>query len=239
MPPISALLTIFFAIFTQSVTGFGSGLVSMAFLPEVIGVRMAAPLVALVTGTLELFLLIRYREAFNLAVVWRLTAASVLGIPLGVWALRGVSEQVLLPALGLIMTGYALYALFNFKLPRLEHTGWAYLAGFLAGILSGAYSSGGPPAIIYGNCRGWKPGEFKSSLQGFFLLNDVLSVVGHLIAGNLTARVGVSYLWALPVVGLAMLLGASLDRYIQPGIFRKIVLALLAVMGVRFMYLAI
>ena len=54
-----ALIVIFFAIFTQSLAGFGSGLVSMAFLPGVLGVRTAVPLVALTTASLEFFLLIR------------------------------------------------------------------------------------------------------------------------------------------------------------------------------------
>ena len=83
-----------------------------------------------------------------------------------------MSEKILLPVLGVVMTGYALYALFNLKLPRLEHSAWAYLIGFLSGLLSGAYSVGGPPVIIYGDCRGWEPDEFKSNMQGFFVLND-------------------------------------------------------------------
>jgi len=233
------LLIIFFAVFTQSLAGFGSGLVSMAFLPGVVDVRTGVPLVALVTGTLEFILLIRYRAAFNFSAVWRMTATSILGIPIGVWALSNVSEKVLLPILGFIMAGYALYALLNFRLPLLEHPAWAYLAGFLAGLFSGAYSVGGPPAIIYGTCRGWKPEEFKSNLQGFFLVNDILSIFNHGLAGNLTPLVLTTYLWALPVVFLGILGGTTLDRFIEPRRFRKLVLGLLVVMGIRLMLLAV
>ena len=234
-----ALLIVFFAIFTQSLAGFGSGLVSMAFLPDIIGVRTAVPLVALITGTLEAFLLIRYRAAFNLSAVWRMTLASIVTIPLGVWALRNINEKILLPVLGFIMAGYALYALLNFRLPRLEHPAWAFIAGALAGLLSGAYSVGGPPAIIYGTCRGWDPDEFKGNLQGFFLVNDGLSIITHGFAGNLTPTVWNYYLWALPVLALGMLAGTSLDRVIPPQTFRKIVLGLLVVMGVRMMMIAV
>jgi hypothetical protein len=239
MTKITPFIIIFFAVFTQSLAGFGSGLVSMAFLPEVLGVRTAVPLVALITGTLEFFLLIRYRAAFNFSAVWRMTAASILAIPIGVWALRNLSEKVLLPVLGLVMAGYALYALLNFRLPRLEHPAWAFLAGFLAGLLSGAYSVGGPPAIIYGDCRRWRPEEFKSNLQGFFLVNDILAVASHGLAGNLTPMVLTSYLWALPVLALGIFSGTALDRLIDPRRFRKLVLGLLVVMGVRLMLPAI
>jgi uncharacterized protein len=228
-----SIIVVFFAVITQTLTGFGSGLVSMAFLPGLLGVRTASPMVALITGTLELILLIRFRASFNLKAVWRLAVTTLLGIPLGVWALRGLSEKILLPVLGVVMTGYALYALFNLKLPRLEHPAWAFLTGFLSGILSGAYSVGGPPVIIYGNCRGWQPDEFKSNLQGFFLLNDGLAIIYHSIAGNLTPAVTNGYLWALPVIVLGLLAGAGLDRFLSPQGFRKLVLILLVIMGVR------
>jgi uncharacterized membrane protein YfcA len=233
-----ALLVVFFAVITQTLTGFGSGLVSMAFLPGMLGIRTASPLVALFTGTMELILLVRFRAAFNLRAVWRLALATLLGLPLGVWALRSLSEQILLPVLGVVMTGYALYALFNLKLPRLEHPAWAYLTGFLSGILSGAYSVGGPPVIVYGNCRGWQPDEFKSNLQGFFLLNDGLAIIYHAIAGNLTHAVWTGFLWSLPVLGLGLLAGAGLDRFLNPQSFRKLVLILLVIMGMRLFLMA-
>jgi uncharacterized protein len=233
-----ALLVIFFAVFTQSLTGFGAGLVSVAFLPDILGVRTAVPLTALATCTLELALLFRFRAAFNLRAVWRLAIASLVGIPIGVWALRGLSENFLLPILGVVMAGYALYALSELKLPRLEHPAWAYLTGFLSGLLSGAYSVGGPPVIIYGNCRGWEPDEFKGNLQGFFLLNDGLAIINHAFAGNLTHKVWTGYLWALPFVALGLMAGAGLERWLNPQLFRKLVLILLVIMGARFILFA-
>lgn len=232
------LIIIFFSGFTQSLTGFGSGLVSMALLPNIIGVRTAVPLAILVATTLEFFLFLRYRSAFRLKSIWRVIAASFAGLPLGVWALRSIDEKILLPILGVIMTGYALYALFNFKLPRLEHPGWAYLAGFIAGLLGGAFSASSPPVIIYAHCRGWDQEEFKGNLQGFFLLNDILAIVTHGLAGNLTPPVVSNFLYVLPALALGYFAGTSLDRYLDPQRFRTIVLILLAVMGVRLITLA-
>jgi hypothetical protein len=235
MSQLFTLIVIFLAIFTQSLTGFGSGLVSMAFLPEILGVKTAVPLVVLVTATLEAVLLLRFRGAFNLKAVGPLILASIVGIPIGIWALRRLDEQVLLTVLGAVMAGYALYALLNLKLPELKHPAWAIIFGFFSGLLSGAYSVGGPPAIIYGSCRGWKPDEFRSNLQGLFLVNDVLSVMGHGLSGNLTPQVWRIYLLALPVLALGILAGAAVDRHIDPRLFRKLVLILLVVMGVRMM----
>ncbi len=246
------LLILFLAVFTQTLSGFGSGLVAMAFLPSLLGVQTSVPLVLMVSASMEVILLIRLRAHFNFKAVWLLMLASVLGIPLGVWALRGLSEPgdhaglgghagspLQLAVLGVVIAGYALYALFNFRLPRLDRPVWSYLAGFLSGLLNGAYGVGGPPLVIYGNCRGWKPDEFKSNLQGLFLISNLLSIFSHALAGNLTPTVWSSYLYALPAVGLGLLAGGLLGRFVNPQLFRKLVLILLVVMGLRFILLGV
>lgn len=134
MNPFFLATVIFLAIFTQSLAGFGLGLVSMAFLTEVLGVHTAAPLVALVGITSEVVMLFRYRHAFNLSAVRRLVMASVVGIPLGVILLRQVSQEIALTFLGILLIGYALYALLTPRLPEIKNPRWAYGFGFVAGL---------------------------------------------------------------------------------------------------------
>jgi uncharacterized membrane protein YfcA len=223
---------IFFAIFTQSVTGFGLALVSMPLLTAVLGIQTAAPLVALFGLVAELILLIYYRQDFSLRVVWRLAIAALAGIPLGILALRTIDEQIVLTILGLVVAGYALYALLDFRLPTIQQPVWAYVAGFAAGILGGAYNTSGPPVIVYGNCRAWPPAQFKSNLQGFFLFNSVLIATAHLLANNFSPLVLRSMLVALPAVAVGILAGLSLAKRISGSVFRKLVLWLLLVIGV-------
>ena len=227
------LVAIFLAVFTQSLSGFGVALVAMALLPGLIGVQIATPLVALVAISIEIFLVLRYRAAMNLQAVWPIALASLAGIPLGVWALRGVSETTLITILGIMITAYALYALLQLRLPRLESRLWGWGVGFVAGVLGGAYNTSGPPVIVYSDCRRWPPAEFKSNLQGFFVVSSTFIAISHALSGNLTSEVWRYYVWAMPAMALGILAGTSLDRFLDPVRFRKIVLVLLVFMGVR------
>jgi hypothetical protein len=233
MNPILLALIVFLAVFTQSLTGFGSALVAMALLPALIGMRVATPLVAALAMTIEGILLLRYKDSLNLRAVWRLSAASLVGIPLGMIVLGRVDESLAMGILGWVIVSYAAYSFFELKPPELSRPVWAYTFGLLAGMLGGAYNTSGPPAVIYANARRWSQDEFKSNLQGFFLLNDVLILGGHVLSGNFTAQVFQNYLIALPAVGLGILAGVSLDRRINPQAFRKVVLGLLLVTGAR------
>jgi uncharacterized membrane protein YfcA len=205
----------------------------MPLLVEMGGIELAAPLIALVAATCEITLLIRYRHAFNLRAVGRLALASLVGIPLGVYGVRWLDGDVILLALGLILLGYAAYALITPRLPRLSHWAWPYGFGFVAGLLSGAYNTSGPPVVIYGNCRDWSPAEFKGNLQGFFLLNSGAILATHAVGGHFTETIWRAYALALPFVVLAFLAAFALDRHIDPVRFRRIVLVVLIALGLR------
>ena len=226
-------LIVFLAITVQSASGFGLALVSMPLLVGLIGVQTATPLVALVAITAEVFLLRRYWHALNFTAVKRLSLASIIGIPLGLFILREVDGAIVTIVLGVIVTGYALYALFSPRLPQLRQSAWAYGFGFLGGVLSGAYNTSGPPVIIYGTCRQWEPTTFKGNLQAYFLLNSSFTLTAHIISGNFTAVVWQNYLWTLPAIGLGLLSGKLLDGRLNPDQFRKIVLILLVILGIR------
>ncbi|RPI23153.1 MAG: sulfite exporter TauE/SafE family protein [Chloroflexota bacterium] len=230
---LAVLLVVFVGVFTQSLAGFGSALVAMALLPGLIGVQAATPLVAILALTTEVSLLYHYRLALNLSAIRTAAAASIAGIPLGIWALRGIPEGIFLAGLGVVLVGYALYGFLKLKLPALQSAAWGYGFGFLAGLLGGAYNTSGPPIVIYASCRGWAPAEFKSNLQGFFIINSTLVVLSHLLVQNMTPTVWRLYLWSLPVLALGILLGTRLDARIPHETFRKLVLGLLLLMGLR------
>lgn len=236
MLTIAVVLAVFLAVFVQSLAGFGVALVGMPLLVALVGVRTASPLIALLGVTLEVFLLLYYRAHVDVRVVWRLVAAAAVGIPLGIWALNSVPEDIVLAVLGAVVLGYALYGLLNLRLPRLSHALWPWLLGFASGVLGGAYNTAGPPVIIYGNCRRWSPAEFKANLQGFFLPVSLFVAVGHALGGNLTIQVWQYYLLALAPTAVGIVAGLRLDRRVNAQTFRKLVLWLLVVLGASLLW---
>ena len=232
---IIAVLILFLGAFTQSMTGFGSALVAMSVLPTLLGLDVAAPLVAVTGLFLESMLTLRYHQSLRVDAIWRVLVASLVAAPLGVLLLRHVDERLALFILGFVLTGYSLYALIGFRLPSLSHPLWAWLAGALSGLLGGAYNTSGPPIIVYGNCRGWDASQFKSNLSGFFVVNSLFITASHFFSGHYSPDVTRTLLYCLPATLLGFALGQSMDRWLDPVRFRKIVLVLLTVLGARLM----
>lgn len=229
-------LIIFFAILTQATSGFGMALVAMSLLISLLGVGTAAPLVNLIAVTTQLVMLTRYRQAFVWQEVVWLIVPSLTAVPLGVGLVGRIDERVATAVLGIVLIGYALYALLDWWLPALKSRRWALGFGFIGGLLSGAYNTSGPPVIIYATCRRWPPEKFKGNLQMYFLTNSVMTMASHAVAGNFNQQVLGHYVWALPGVVLGFALGFSLDRFFNPQRFRQFVLLLLIVLGIRLLF---
>lgn len=227
---------LFLSAFTQGLSGFGVALVSMALLPTIIGIRDSIALVALIAFLVDFGVLLRYWRDLQFKKVLPLILTSFAGVPLGIFLLRRADEGLALAILGIILVGYALYALSGLRLPDLKGRGWAYGAGFLGGLLGGAYNTPGPPIIVYASCKKWKPTVFKGNLQAFFIQNSLIVLLGHWVGGSFTPAVFSVFGRGLPWLLAGLLAGLAMDRWINPEFFRKIVLVLLVVMGLRLIF---
>lgn len=236
MQPVWIFLIVLLAVFTQSVTGFGVALVAMALLPPLVGLRVATPLVALVSLVLEGLLLFHYHRQLHVHAIWRVTVAALIGIPLGLAGTQLLDERLVLGILGVVISGYALYSLLGLHLPELKHPWWAFAAGLFGGMLGGAYNTSGPPVIVYADSQHWSPIEFKANLQGYFIIATVLVVTGHLFSHHIIVEVWRDFLWTLPAILVGFLGGTRLDGHLDALTFRKIALALLLVLGLRLIF---
>ncbi|MGB3296032.1 MAG: sulfite exporter TauE/SafE family protein [Phormidesmis sp.] len=221
------------AAFTQGVSGFGFGLVAVPILLGIVGPSVVTPLVALCTLTINSLLWIYYRRSFDGAVVGKLLAGAVVGIPLGFWVLQYVPAAGILTALGLMIVAYSLYSLTKPKMPVLKSPYWIYLTGFLSGTLMGSYNLPGPPVILYGDSQSWPQKAFKGNLTGFFWSNGVLAVVGHSLQQRITEALFHQYLSILPGIIIGLFAGVALSSVFNPMVFRSVVLFILIGIGVR------
>jgi uncharacterized membrane protein YfcA len=225
-------LILFLAGFTHGLSGFGSVLISLPLLALLLEIKTVIPIAALAAATMALMVLVQVRRQFE----WKNTAPLILGavpgIVVGVLLLKLLDSEVIHWILGTVLILYALMSLLLGSPSRDPSAGWAYPFGFLAGCAGGALGAPGPPVIIYTSLRLWTKDQMKATLQGFFLISGVIIVLSHAVSGLTTGSVLRFYGVALPSLILGTYVGSRLYGIIpEPG-YRKVVLFLLAGLGI-------
>ncbi|MGK7345603.1 MAG: sulfite exporter TauE/SafE family protein [Candidatus Nitrospinota bacterium M3_3B_026] len=226
-----AVLVVFAAGLIQGLTGFGAGMVAVPLLTLLLGVKKAIPLVALVALALLVFMTVKTWRDMDGGRILRLAAGALPGIPLGLYILVSHDETIIRLILGFILVVYSLFALFAKDLEVAMNERAGYVFGFLSGFFSGAINTGGPPVVIYGSLRGWGGDSFKATLTGFFIINQVIIVAAHAMAGVSSMKTVSWFLILAPFVALGAFSGAALYDRVDQESFRKIVHALLLAVG--------
>lgn len=208
--PILAI--IFLATLIRSAFGFGEALLAVPLLARIMPVKIAAPVAVLLSITVATVVIVQDWHKIHVRSAWRLLLATLPGIPLGLWLLIAVEEYIVKAILALVIIGFSTFCLIRRVPFELKHDRLAWLFGFGAGVLGGAYGMNGPPLVVYGALRRWSPEHFRATLQGYFLPASVIGMAGYWLAGLWVPAVTGYFLLSLPVAVVAIFLGRVLNR---------------------------
>jgi uncharacterized membrane protein YfcA len=119
---------------------------------------------------------------------------------------------------------------FRRRLPH-QKTGLG-LAGFLGGILHTSTSISGPPVILFLSNQGVDKDSFRTALQCYFAVMNVVSIAIFAWLGLMGRATWVaSAVYLVPLL-LGSLAGVWLSRHVDELLFRRIVLGVVLALGI-------
>lgn len=228
------LAVVFVATLIRSSLGFGEALVAVPLLALRMPIRVAAPLAVLVSITIAALIIAQdWRDIHPRSAGW-LIAATLPGIPAGLWLLTAVDGRVVKAVLALVIGGFAAYSLVSRAPARLERDRlpWLIGCGFCAGVLGGAYGMNGPPLAVYGSLCAWNPARFRATLQAYFLPASILGMAGYWMAGLWSSTVNHDFLLTLPAILAGVAAGRMIHRRLEMRSFARFVFCGLMVTSV-------
>src|SRR5262249_27695600 len=157
---------LFLATLIRSALGFGEALIAVPLLALLIPINVAAPVAVMASVTVALIVVAQDWHKVHARSAARLVLPTLPGIPLGLMLLRVGAEPVVKGVLATLIIAFSAFSLAGGRHRQLKDDTFAWLFGFSAGVLGGAYGMNGPPLALYGSLRGWSPQNFRATLQG-------------------------------------------------------------------------
>ena len=228
----AAIAIIFLAAIVRGYSGFGFSLLAITALSLLYPPAAIIPSVFLLEIAASLHLLPGLWRDIHWRSLIPLVIGTGIGTPIGLVFLTSVPAPPMQIALAifvftvtcLLWKGYALKSMPG----NVASTG----AGLAAGVANGAFGIGGPPVILFyfaspaGNIVG------RATLVTYFLLTDAIGLVFLARENLVTTDSLIRTLIFLPALLAGVWLGARSFKNADPIVFRKWVLAILAVLAI-------
>lgn len=222
-------------------SGFGTNLIAMPVLlmfSEYSAFKTAVVIVITVNVFLNISILVENKK-FKLSSLKNIIVLVVLGIVftfVGQLFLKSTNTNVLKIILGafIILTVLNKSIKYSFKIKNKER--YFIPVGIIAGLLNGIAGLGGLPVLILLSNSDMKKDEFRTTLVSFFLVMNIVAVVGFVVNGLYTTFIFTNIgIVIIPSI-LACLAGVYLSRRVSDKYFQRIMMVILFVFGSNLLY---
>jgi uncharacterized membrane protein YfcA len=178
----------------------------------------------------DVFALYMYWKEWDLDLVRRMLPAGVLGALVGTFLLSSISTNGLRIILGIFVLVIVAYKLLSDRIERIryEPRPWhAPAAGFLSGVASGMFNSGGPAFSSYLLLQKLEARPFIATTAIYFALLNLLKVPGFVYTGVLDLRMLFTLWWVFPFIPMGIWVARLTLTRVSPSAFEWIIIALL------------
>ena len=219
---------VFLAAVVRGYSGFGFSLLTVTALSVVLAPAQIVPAIFILEIAASIHLLPGIWRDIHWRSIGPLLAGCLLGTPFGVWLLAHAPAPPMLVALGMFVLISTLLLWRGFALKAMPGRAASVATGAVSGLFNGAFSTGGPPVILFYFASPAGAIVGRASIIAYFVGTDMIAVPLLAHEGLITSETIFRALTFLP----ALVAGARSFRGADPAVFRKWVLAILALLSV-------
>lgn len=214
--------------FIRGVTGFGSSMIYVVGLTFVMPAAEAVPIILLLELVVTIWLLPPvWYQVHRRSLVLLLTGCA-LATPLGLMLLAHLPRSPMQAVIALVVLTVCLMLRGGFRLKRQPGAAGTIGVGLISGILTGATSAGGPPAVIYYFSGPQAVAVGRASLIAFLGAADLIAAGMATYDGLIFEETLIRTALAVPPMLVGSWIGARVFYRIDAEHFRRWVIITLA-----------
>jgi uncharacterized protein len=223
--------------FIQGVTGFGCAVLAMPFCILLTGIDTARPVLTVLALVLDVCLLVISWKEVDWRQYLRILLFVLPGLPVGMVAYNILPRTTLTHILAAFMAVVGVQGLIKqFRPGSRSLRPWPMwllnVLLFVGGAVQGAFTSGGPPVIIYATQMLKDKSSFRATLVAMWTTLNVFIIADILFRHKLAGVPGKLVLTSLPFLALGGILGDVAHRRINGEGFTRLIYIVLLLSAV-------
>ncbi len=228
---LAAILATAIAGVMRGYSGFGTAVILAPVYSLLWGPRAGVPVMLLMELVVSLQLLPGAIKDADRRVVLPLGGAAALATPFGAWILLTADGDTLRRFIGGFVLVFGLLLMSGWRYHGSRPLPLNLAVGTAAGLLKGATGMSGPPVILYLLAGLEDAKRHRANLILFFATIAIVSIVPPLLGGLIDLPVLVRLAVLLPVMALAVPIGARLFKVVPERLYRPFAMGVLLAAG--------
>jgi Predicted permeases len=216
-------------------TGFG-GFAAMPLMALAVPMKLLVPVWSLLVIASSVTLIGRDRTQVSLRDIVHVVPSCLVGVAAGLYLFTTLDARLLARGFGLLVSGYALYTLWNLRrtarAPSRGSPAVAHTAGVLAGAMGTVFGTMSSIFFaIYLDARSITKAQFRATISALMLLLALVRGAGYLAVGVFEREALILFALAFPFMLVGMYLGDRVHARIDETTFKRLVCGILLVSG--------
>lgn len=223
---------VFFSALLRGIAGFGFALAAVPILSLVLPPFQAVTLAVLMQVIVGVHDIFSMHSNVHKPTLMRLCLGSLLGTPIGIFALAALSPdaaRILIAAA--VLGGLALLLRYKPTEPR-PHHGLALFAGVASGAFSGLAAMPGPPAVAFYLGAGISAVQTRASLFLFFFVTALIATPGLIIAGGASTQILALTVISIPALALGTKVGTEVFNRLDGDQYRQVAIGVMGLSAI-------
>jgi uncharacterized membrane protein YfcA len=222
--------TTFAAALLQAVSGFGFAVLAVPLYLLLVDPAQAVQLAIILSTALSFAVVSGLRRTVAAALLLRLSAGSLAGLPIGLFSFRYAGAGATILAFAVMMAGFRFRGGRPWAPFARTQTG-DLAAGAVAGVATALVGMAGPPVLIYLLLAGTAAQTVRATLLAFFALSYGVTVASHAATIGIPGPTWMAAGILAPFALLGGLAGRPIGDRLRSDGFAILAIALLAVAG--------
>ncbi|MXX88440.1 MAG: sulfite exporter TauE/SafE family protein [Boseongicola sp. SB0677_bin_26] len=228
--------------FLKGATGAGAPVVGVPILASIFDVQLAVAVFSVLNLFSNVWHSYAYRKHLGpFRLVYGFAMAGSVGAIAGSVLLASLPTDVLMASLAAMVLAYILLRLFqpDWVLSRSAGMRLVPYVGIAGGLMQGAGGISAPVSVTFLNAMRLSREEFIATISVFFVTMSVVQIPSLAYLGILTIDHTLMAMAATIPMFLSMPIGELAARYMSKAVFDRVILALLAVIAVRLIWMSV
>ncbi|ORC35965.1 hypothetical protein B4O97_07810 [Marispirochaeta aestuarii] len=231
----------------QTVTGFGSTVLALPFLSQIISLKAAIPTLAILSWILSLYIVCLHWRRIVFRQYLIILAFVSIGLPFGIIIFRIFQASFLQKALAIFIIIISIKNLIEVKIIKFKNSHrtkilinnfsvvkrWSlYALLILGGVIHGAFASGGPLIVLYTASAIKDFGSFRSTLSLLWITFNTILILNYFISSSFTVQNFRDTAILIPFLFLGIWIGDAAHNYFSKFNVKPIISAVLGMTGI-------